>query len=212
MDVNWKIFWPHLHQERVGIYLLSLLCIQMEDPITEQPMDLSKHLSLGYLNGMILTCLLPVEQHQDRALLTQLKGIMSLLNLALNGEALERSEMSTDNEVILKRCNSMADIREVASKNSALKEAFVSSTNSVTDLVVSRFNSLCLKDESFCAMSSFVDEDELDRLFSFAKLIDPEISREKTTKKDLSSATKYYNRVFISRLSCREFPSQLISQ
>ena len=64
----------------------------------------------------------------------------------------------------------MADIREEASKNSAIKKAFVSSTRSVIDLVVSRFNRLRLKDEPFCAMSSVVDEDELDCLFAFAKL------------------------------------------
>ena len=53
MDVNWKIFWL---QERVGMCLLSWLCIQMGDLITEQHMDLFRHLFLEYLSGTVLTC------------------------------------------------------------------------------------------------------------------------------------------------------------
>ena len=39
--------------------------------------------------------------------------------------------------------------------------------------------------------SASVDDDELDCLFSFAKLIDPDVSRDMTTKKELSGRKKY---------------------
>ena len=130
---------------------------------------------LGIFKRYDLDMLVACRTAPGQSFINPVERIMSLLNLALNGVALERSEMSANKELVMRRCNSMADIREEASKNSAKKEAFVSSTKSVIDLVASRFNRLRLKDEPFCAMSSVVDEDELDRLFSFAKLIDPEL-------------------------------------
>ena len=85
----------------------------------------------------------------------------------------------------------MAEIRDVAEKNSGLQSAYVGSVKSAIDLVISRFNCLRLKEEPVCAMSACIYDDELDCLFSFAKLIDPDISWDMTTKKELSGHKKY---------------------
>ena len=42
-----------------------------------------------------------------------------------------------------------------------------------------------------CAMSACVNDDELDCLFSFAKLIDPDVSRDMTAETELSGHKKY---------------------
>ena len=116
---------------------------------------------------------------------------MSLLNIALQGVALERSPMTAEYEDLLKSCSSMAEIRESAAKNPSLQSAYVNSVQPCIDLIASRFNRLSLKEEPVCAMSSCVDDDDLDCLFSFAKLIDSDLTRDMTNKKELILRTKY---------------------
>ena len=139
---------------------------------------------------MTLTCLLPAEQPPD-SFINPVERIMSLLNLVLQGVALERSLMSQECENLIKSCSSMAEIRELEHKNSGLQSAYVSSVKSAIDLVISRFNCLSLKEEPVCAMSACVDDDELDCLFSSAKLINPDLSQDMTTKKELNGRKKY---------------------
>ncbi len=92
--------------------------------------------------------------------------------MALQGVAVERSGMSPEFECQLKQCSSMADIRELATKIPSVKSTYIDSMKSCIDLVVSRFNRLHLKDEPMIAMSSEVDDDDIDCLFSFVKLLD----------------------------------------
>lgn len=148
---------------------------------------------IGVFKRYDLDLLVACRTTPGQSFINPVERIMSLLNLGLHGVALERSEMSVENEALLKSCHSMADIREEASKNPQLQAAYGDSIQSTIDLVVSRFNLLSLKDETVCAMSSSTDEDELERLFSFSKLIDNELVREKATKKDLALRKKYQN-------------------
>ena len=146
---------------------------------------------LGVFKRYDLDLLVACRTAPGQSFINPVERIMSLLNIRLHGVALDRSQMKPENEDLLKSCNSMAAIREAASSNPSLKTAFVDSAQSAIDLVVSRFNRLSLKDEPITAMSSSVDDDELDCMFSFAKLIDCDLVRDKNTKKELAVLKRY---------------------
>ena len=58
---------------------------------------------------------------------------MSVLNIGLQSVGVMRKEMSEECETILKSCNSMEDIRKVASSNSGFQSSFTDSLqNTIT--------------------------------------------------------------------------------
>lgn len=146
---------------------------------------------LGVFKRYDLDMLVACRTAPGQSFINPVERIMSLLNLALQGIALERSPMAAEYEDLLKSCSSMAEIRETAAKTPSLQSAYVNSVQPCIDLIVSRFNRLSLKEERVCAMSSCADDDDLDCLFSFAKLIDSDLTRDMTTKKELILRTKY---------------------
>lgn len=70
---------------------------------------------------------------------------MSILNIALQNVALERESCPPNIEQLLKRAQSMADIREVSSKNAEVAEAWTATIQPVRDILNGRFERLKLK-------------------------------------------------------------------
>ena len=73
--------------------------------------------------------------------------VMSLLNVALQNCALQRSASDEETERQLKKCNSMAAIRSLATNKPGLKQKWLESVEPVQSLVRNRFMRLKLKEE-----------------------------------------------------------------
>ena len=73
--------------------------------------------------------------------------IMSLLNLGLQSVGVMREKMSDENEQLIKNCNSMAEIRKSAAKNSGLADAFTDSMQPPLCLLTEVTKRLKLKDK-----------------------------------------------------------------
>ena len=82
------------------------------------------------LDLLIAVCTAPGGSY-----LNPVERIMSVLNLAMQGVALERKQMGNDVEKVLSTSNSMADIRAAAVKKKEVKEAYVDSLEPVITVV-----------------------------------------------------------------------------
>lgn len=78
---------------------------------------------LGIFKCYDLDMLIACRTAPGQSFINPVERIMSLLNLALQGVAIERSEMSPEIKQQLKACSSMADIRQLAVKIQGLQSA-----------------------------------------------------------------------------------------
>ena len=120
---------------------------------------------------------------------------MSLLNLALQNVALERSPTSADIEKILSDCKSMGDIRDACSSNSSFKEAYSLSMKPVIELLKCRFSRMKLK-ESALEASCGVSKSDIEELFQEINIIDSTLVMQKLNRKDCDKASEW--KLFIS--------------
>ena len=111
--------------------------------------------------------------------------IMSILNLGLQGVALERKSVGKY-EAKLKACHSISDIRTASEKDPGLKDAFVESVQQPLVKVCDRFNRLQLKDEKVQGLATTATAEQLEELFSFAKQVDSTLTQTDSTKIELS--------------------------
>ncbi|XP_070544371.1 uncharacterized protein [Ptychodera flava] len=88
---------------------------------------------------------------------------MSILNLGLQNCSLERQMSDDKGEADLKKCGSMADIRERSKKQADLKDKWVEVVEPLQSLVRNRFTRLKLKEEAIQAMDPVADV-EIDHL------------------------------------------------
>ena len=131
------------------------------------------HLDLDMLVAM-RTC--PTQSWTNVA-----ERVMSLLNIALQHCATEREAMDVQFEKILKATNNMTNLREAASKNPALKNAFATSMLPVMDLIANRFENMKLKDNQVQCFPSASDE-SVKRFFEIIqRRIDPLITMDSLT-------------------------------
>jgi len=90
--------------------------------------------------------------------------VMSVLNLGLQGVALQRDEMDKELENIFKSLNTLEEIRETASQNLILKNELKTSINKTQTILEERTKYLKLKDNNFECFQPATDS-EIDEFF-----------------------------------------------
>ena len=118
-----------------------------------------------------------------------------------------REKASEDIEATLRSCNSMVAIPKEANSRPLLKEAVKASLAAVISLVEKRFERLSLKDNQF-EIGQAATTDEIECLWSFADMIDSNLSMSNTTKKDISNA-KDFLKFFDSHCHLRKYSFQV---
>ena len=88
---------------------------------------------------------------------------MSILNLGLQGVALERKSVEKY-EAKLKACHSISDIRTASEKDHGLKDAFAESVQPPLVKVCDRFNRLHLKDKKVQGLATTATTKQLEQL------------------------------------------------
>ncbi|XP_052780079.1 uncharacterized protein LOC128217176 [Mya arenaria] len=86
---------------------------------------------------------------------------MSILNLALQHVALDRDEMESKYEKMVKNLSTLSSVRNQAKLKTGLKEAFEKSMESVVDKVNERFSQMTLKGNKIMAHKGLSDEEVL---------------------------------------------------
>lgn len=106
------------------------------------------------LDMMILARCAPGHSYVNPA-----ERVMSILNLALQNVALERKESTEKMNKVLKSCNSMADVRNLAEKTPEVKTAWIESVEPVASVLLYRFLRLKLKDDPVKALDPVIDQE-----------------------------------------------------
>ena len=132
------------------------------------------------LDSLIAVCTAP-----GGSFINPVECIMSLLNLAMQGVALERKKVGDSVEKILQSCNSMSDIRAAAVKNKEVEEAYIDSIQPVLTLLCERFSRVKLKEEPMVARCTTASDEQLTELFAELHTIDPALMQDLTQKKTL---------------------------
>lgn len=107
--------------------------------------------------------------------------IMSILNLALQSVGVMRAKMDEMAEFKLKSINSLADLRNAATKIPGLQEKYLQSMEPVKELLNGRFSRLALKGKSFSTTTS-ATADEIQELFDVIHSVDSGVTRSDTAK------------------------------
>ena len=97
---------------------------------------------------------------------------MSILNLGMQGAGLMRASMDSENEKVIKNCNSISQIRKAAENHPQFQEAFSDSIESCKTLLSALFQRLSLKDRTFKCFPS-ASQDELETLWETVKVTEP---------------------------------------
>ena len=117
--------------------------------------------------------------------------VMSILNLALQHCATERDLMDPQYEKIRKSKNNMTQLREAATKNQSLRNAFSNSMKPVKQLLTDRFESMKLKDRNV-KCSAAASEEQIKNFFELMQQrIHPSISFEALNNASLSKISEY---------------------
>jgi hypothetical protein len=90
--------------------------------------------------------------------------IMSILNLGLQGVALQREQMSNELESIFQKLNTLDTIRKEAQKNSILKCELQISIDKVQNILFDRIRRLKLHDNYF-EINNSASEEDINRFF-----------------------------------------------
>jgi len=126
--------------------------------------------------------------------------IMSILNLGLQSIGLMRNEMSEELEKIMKKCNSMDDIREQSKNKRNLKEELIGSLQPTIDLMEGIFERLLLKGEVFKTFKA-ASEENISELWGLLLEIDETLEPDDKTKKSIKDKVSVfiiiYNNYFI---------------
>ena len=132
---------------------------------------------------------------------------MSLLNIGLQGLALQRDEAGAY-EATIKSCGSMKSLREKASKHLGFKEAFQASVEAPRRLLGNVLASLQLKGKQVKCYEAGRDEREI---VAALNSIDPVIEHEEDIPhamaklKDFPSLEKYFERHMTEGLYLLQF-------
>ena len=133
--------------------------------------------------------------------------IMCILNLALYGVALERSQTGKTEDRILKASGSMKKIRAAAAEDEDLLDACKLSVQPVKDLLHKRFQKLDSKGDKFRVFQAASQEDLVEML-SFALVVDAQLPQG-AAGLDLKSKVLHkqaaFNRFIKSHFSVRDY-------
>jgi hypothetical protein len=121
---------------------------------------------------------------------------MSILNLGMQSIGLMRSEMSDDLENLMKKCNSMEEIRTCSNNEPQLKNELIDSLQVPIDLMEGIFERLLLKDESFSTYTSATEE-EIKSLWESLLEIEDSLDMDDRTKKDIKDKVSMFYLIFI---------------
>lgn len=148
-----------------------------------------------------LDILIAVRTAPGGSYLNPVERIMSILNIALQGVALERGKMTEALEKVMSNCNSMADVRSASTRCVELKDAFSDSMQPVLSLMCERFGRIQLKEEPIIPRVATASEKDLADMFSMLHTICPSLNPGMTTKKvldrlaDLQEFLKTHSRI-----------------
>lgn len=137
------------------------------------------------LDMMILARCAPGHSYVNPA-----ERVMSILNLALQNVALERKESTEKMNKVLKSCNSMADVRNLAEKTPEVKTAWIESVEPVASVLRNRFLRLKLKDDPVKALDPVSDQ-EIDILKRHLRELFPNLDLKKLQKVHTSKVESY---------------------
>lgn len=112
--------------------------------------------------------------------------IMSVINIGLQAVGLMRQKLPDNFEQVIHGCNSMAEIRTAASKNSAFKEAFADSLSPALCVLHDVISRLALKDKPLQVLHPCT-EDEIKALHDRILEVDPTVLPTESRKEDLKS-------------------------
>jgi hypothetical protein len=108
----------------------------------------------------------------------------SVMNLALQSVALERSEMAPHFERIMQRCDTMKAMREAGLKTNKFSEAVTESLSNVMQKLSGLFGRLALKGRP-CIIGEPASDQLMDEIWDALEKIDT-VSRDETTAKSLA--------------------------
>ena len=120
--------------------------------------------------------------------------IMSVLNLGLQSVGLARAVMEDGMETAVASCNSVAEIRRVASQKEGLREALLDSVAPVKTLLSTITQRLQLKEKKFTVDKSALPS-EIESLWSSLLLVDASFDlqpSDKLSQKSLTPALKEF--------------------
>lgn len=135
--------------------------------------------------------------------------VMSILNLGLQNVCLQRKSCEAEVETQLKRCGSMAELREAEKKNPdrKLKEKWLEAVEPTQSFIRNRFLRLCLKDKPFAAMDP-VSELEIDNFKRHLRELFPGLDLEKLTKAN-TGKNDIYNAWIANHCRSRNYTFQI---
>ena len=110
--------------------------------------------------------------------------VMSVLNYGLQNTASACAKMDADFEKIMKACNSMASVREAASKHEDVKEMWAQSMRPVIDAMRDRFSQLEWANEQMVCPEAASDAD-VNEIQEVLRKIEPTINLTKFTQVEL---------------------------
>jgi len=122
--------------------------------------------------------------------------IMSILNLGMQSIGLMRDKMSDDLENLMKKCNSMEEIRTHSNNEPQLKNELINSLQTPINLMEGIFERLLLKDEPFLTYKSATEE-EIKNLWKCLLEIEDSLDMDDRTKKDIKDKINIFYLIFI---------------
>eukprot|EP00111_Clytia_hemisphaerica_P022406 TCONS_00065858-protein len=111
--------------------------------------------------------------------------IMSIVNIGLQGIGVMRQKMSDEFEKAVSKASSVKEVRETL-KSDELRDEMKQSLAFPKELLNNQMKRLSLKDKDFQVFNP-VNEASIDQLWEKCQEIDPDLQRNKTTKKDLKN-------------------------
>ena len=137
-----------------------------------------------------LDMLIAVRCAPGQSYINPAERIMSVLNYGLQNCATERARLDEESEKILKRCNSMAELRTAAVKQPQLVEKWKESVEPVQALVQNRFLRLKLKEEPITVTDPATSE-EIDVLKRHLRELFPDLDLLKLQKVHTNKSQSY---------------------
>ncbi|XP_052286545.1 uncharacterized protein LOC127882125 isoform X2 [Dreissena polymorpha] len=116
--------------------------------------------------------------------------VMSVLNIALQNCSLEREKLADEHEKEFQKCNSMAQLREVAAKKPEVKVKWRESIEPVQSTIRNRFLRLKLKDHPFQALDPMTETD-IDVVKRHLRELFPTLDTDKLQKVHTSKVPEY---------------------
>ena len=105
---------------------------------------------------------------------------MCILNIALQGVGLARTEMKEEVEKEFRKCNGLNDIRKLAATNEEVQPELLKSVKGLTDMLNVLFRRLKLKEKPFRTQDPATDA-EMDSLWNEILKVDSTLLKTDTT-------------------------------